>query len=738
MDKLITEDILKQIRLINYERSKTLLEQSVAGGPGSPGDLTVDYMNAQIGWDQSKADFEYLENKHEIQEFEKNIVQNCNSLINSKPGSESEKKAKKIFLILKNQIDSNGTKEQIILDALKLIDSAQTYMMLMVYIYGCYPKSTGMTILQFIQGQEFSLGANDPGGLMRNSPLWLGQEIQYQFNDYWLIEYEKILKKFNPDESYQKEYFQPDDTDWEIVGKAYLPPYTREVSHLLIPFLSVIMAIVPGTQGGSLTLTILLKEWVFRSAVMFGLESVDAAIYKWGDKNDYAAGLSLIFAFAGPLDAALSGLIKLYGAKLLQKVGSISKGLFKYEYSMIGAKFLTKGELELLANVTMYAKRYTRLTRLGLARQVTKRLIANASTSSSVVLQYVLQLMKFGMLATKFTTRLGLTIGGGFYTWDAIAKHMGICNTLPLALIESDWLILKALAKTGKYIQPFSTPCDQEAAYNKLKTIRTDDDLFIDLLETAKKENETYSTTYGYYNINVLIAQYVFYAAGLDDNWDKSNYILKNNILTINNSEIIKNVSMYTVWGKLIKTINNNNKSKVLTYDFGNLENVVIMKFTMFDNTIETGKLFVGDGLSATYNFNILGKPEWGIFDKPTEKLVTLYQKQNGLSVDGKIGPETLSKLILDIKTFRYGKIENLNNEDFDKIRVAEVKAVYDEYLKQKDKLLIDEKMVLDALEKDKANRAKLADDAADAITNADDMSTEEYEEIFGVYKSQK
>ena len=141
MDKLITEDILKQIRLINYERSKTLLEQSVAGGPGSPGGLTVDYMNAQIGWDKN-ADLEYLENLRKMTEFEKKIVQNCNSLINSKPGSESEKKAKKIFLILKNQIDSNGTKEQIILDALKLIDSAQTYMMLMVYIYGCYPQSS--------------------------------------------------------------------------------------------------------------------------------------------------------------------------------------------------------------------------------------------------------------------------------------------------------------------------------------------------------------------------------------------------------------------------------------------------------------------------------------------------------------------------------------------------------------------------------------------------------------------
>jgi len=702
MEKILNEELLKQIRLINYERSKTLFEQSVYTGPK----LFPPSINAN-----QDADLEYLENKMKI-------VQNCDSLIKSKPGSESEKKAKKIFLILKNQVDSNGTKEQIILDALKLIDSAQTYMMLMVYIYGCYPESYGMTILQFIQAQEFSLGSSNSS--LRHLPMGIaiGQKIQWEFNDSWLEAYQKILQKFNSEEKYEKESFDADDNSVNIGMKLVLPPYAREVAHIVIPILSIVISLIPGGQG--------VGAWLLRSSIMFGVEAVDAAIYKWGDKNDYAAGLALLFAFAGPLDNGLNLLVKNYGATLLKKIALNS-------IDRVGAVSLTKGELELLANITVYSAKYTKLTKIGLARQFTKQIITKAS-KSSVILAFILKLSKYGLLTTKFMGRMGLLIGGTFYTWDAIAKSLGICNTLPLSLAESDWLILKAVAKTGKYIQPFTTPCDQEAAYNKLKTIRTDDDLFIDLLETAKKENKTYSTTYGYYNINVLIAQYVFYAADLVDKLNTSIYSLKNNILTINNSEIIKNVSMYNVMGKLIKTINNNNNSKVLTYDFGNLKSVVIMKFTMFDNTIETGQLLVGAGLSEAHNFKILGKPEWGVFDKPTEKLVNIYQKQNGLSVDGKIGPETLSKLILDLKMFRYGKIENLNNEDFDKIRVAEVKAVYDEYLKQKDKLLLDEKIVLDALEKDKANRDKLADEASDAITNANNMSNEEFVEMFSRY----
>jgi hypothetical protein len=706
MDKLITEDILKQIRLINYERSKTLSEQSVIGAPNQG---TIRY----------RTDAEIQANM-DAEELQRNIDKNCNSLIKSTPRNESEKTGKKIFLILKNQIDSSGTKEQIILDALKLIDSQQTYIMLMIYIYGCYPQNYGMTVLQFIQSQEFSLGSFNSS--LRHLPMGMaiGQKIQWEFNDSWLEKYQKILQKFNSEEKYEKESFDADDNSVNIGMKLVLPPYAREVAHIVIPILSIVISLIPGGQG--------VGSWLLRSSIMFGVEAVDAAIYKWGDENDYAAGLALLFAFAGPLDNGLNLLVKNYGATLLKKIALNS-------IDRVGAVSLTKGELELLANITVYSAKYTKLTKIGLARQFTKQIITKAS-KSSVILAFILKLSKYGLLTTKFMGRMGLLIGGTFYTWDAIAKHLGICNTMPLnALTQTDWLILKAVGKAGKYIQPFTSPCDQAAVSDKLNAIRTDNDLFIDLLETAKKENKTYSTTYGYYNINVLIAQYVFYAADLVDKLNTSIYSLKNNILTINNSENIKNVSLYNVMGKLIKTINNNNNSKVLTYDFGNLKSVVIMKFTMFDNTIETGKLFVGAGLSETYNFKILGKPEWGVFDKPTEKLVNIYQKQNGLrSVDGKIGPETLSKLISDLKAKKYGVIKNLNNENFDKIRVAEVKAVYDEYLKQKDKLLIDEKIVLDALEKDKANRGKLADDVSDALENADNMSNEEFVEMFGKY----
>ena len=87
MDKLISEDILKQIRLISYERSKTLSEQSVIGAPN-------------FGTTPGKSDAE-IKADRERRETEKKIDQNCKSLLNATLTKDFEKTAKKVFLILK-------------------------------------------------------------------------------------------------------------------------------------------------------------------------------------------------------------------------------------------------------------------------------------------------------------------------------------------------------------------------------------------------------------------------------------------------------------------------------------------------------------------------------------------------------------------------------------------------------------------------------------------------------------
>lgn len=701
MDKLITEDILKQIRLINYERSKTLLEQSVIGAPNYG--TTTGKSDAEI-----KADIE----KRKI---EKKIDQNCKSLLNSPLTKESEKTAKKIFLILKTQIDTKGTKEEIILDALKLIKSKETYVALLVFIYGCYPQEQGKTILQFIQGQEFSLGSWG-SEWKRNTPTGLGQEIQWEFNDYWLEEYQKILQKFNPNETYDFEVPEFESDTIKSISKEVLPPFTREVAHIVLPILSIATSFIGVGVG--------IGAWLLKSGLSFGIESLDAAIYKYADEDDYAAGLALIFAFAGPLDSGLEMLVTKYGSSLIKKIA-----LKEVTFS--------KGELELAADVVANGGKYIRLSKLGMARQFTKQILTKASNSSDV-LNFILKLMKKGYLTANFTGRLGLMIGGSFYTWDAIAKNMGICNPAPLKMLtQSDWKILKAVGEAGKYIQPFTNSCEVESVIKKLESVRTDNSLFIQQLQKAKNENETFSTKYGYYNTDVLIIQFILIAAKLDSKLNVPNYNIKNNLLTINNSEDIDNLSMYSATGTLIKTINNKNKLKTLTYNFGNLKSIVIMRVTMFDQTTHTVKLFVGKDVtkSGIFSFGKIGSVKYGTFDKATEDLVKIYQKQNGLKVDGVVGSDTLAQLISDLKSKKYGTIKNITGENFDEIRISEVKETYDAYMKQKDKLLLDQKMVEEAQELDKNNRSKLVKDVTNGLKDTDKMSEEEFNQIFGKYK---
>ena len=76
------------------------------------------------------------------------------------------------------------------------------------------------------------------------------------------------------------------------------------------------------------------------------------------------------------------------------------------------------------------------------------------------------------------------------------------------------------------------------------------------------------------------------------------------------------------------------------------------------------------------------------------------------------------------------------NNENFDNIRIAEVTEEYNEYLKQKDKLILDEKSVADALEQNKNNKEALIKDITNGLQNADKLTDEQFKEIFGKYMS--
>ena len=202
----------------------------------------------------------------------------------------------------------------------------------------------------------------------------------------------------------------------------------------------------------------------------------------------------------------------------------------------------------------------------------------------------------------------------------------------------------------------------------------------------------------------------------------------------INNASIIKKVAFYTSTGTLLKSVDNK-ENDTLTISLAITKGVVIMKMsTVFGD--EVRKFVLGTGLSnKIYNTSSTAiEPNYGYFDSITEYLVKIYQKKNGLNSDGVVGNDTLNKLISDLKSKKYGTIPNYDSFDFDKIRVDLIRKEYDKYVKEKDQLLLDDKKIEDAYNKRDSFIDQESKKISEGISETNNLTDEEFEDIFGKY----
>ena len=172
------------------------------------------------------------------------------------------------------------------------------------------------------------------------------------------------------------------------------------------------------------------------------LEVTDAAKYQ-EEGNTYAAGLAFVFAMVGPLDAGLGSLIARYGDDILKKLAKKSTDF-------------TDDESKLLKELTD-TKRIAKLVKLGTMIKLVRQIMVRIK-NFKVFGMFILRLVNLGLISVGVLRKIGLMVGGTFITWDYIAYKYGIENTVPLsALKQSDWKILKYLGEAGDYLQPFTT-----------------------------------------------------------------------------------------------------------------------------------------------------------------------------------------------------------------------------------------------------------------------------------------
>jgi hypothetical protein len=107
--------------------------------------------------------------------------------------------------------------------------------------------------------------------------------------------------------------------------------------------------------------------------------------------------------------------------------------------------------------------------------------------------------------------------------------------------------------------------------------------------------------------------------------------------------------------------------------------------------------------LSSGNKSTILPSKGFGYFDENTKQMVELFQKRNGLRIDGVAGKEVLNKICLDVENKKYGEIRNYANKNlkslFDKeidlsnnvkSTEKEKEKVADAYDDQKEKIQTD------------------------------------------------
>ena len=631
----------------------------------------------------------------------KDSINNQNYWLNATP----EQISNTVFNTIKNEINSVSTDEDKIYYALKKLNF-KAYLLLLKKV-----KKLGYeTIIDWIQNEEFQAG-----------------EIGYEENKKWLKKYVDILIKFGDDpEGMWSNFRKFEDAagtpavgggEWASDVEASDEQLTS-AAHIFLPLASIVVSLVfPPT-------------WVALGVAAL-IELGDAALYMTVDEDPYAAGLAAIFAFV-PF-AQLKFLPSLY------KLGK--EGVIRFIKKLGLGKIddLIKEERQLYNEMVENYEKLSRMAKLNMAKKLTYLTLKSAKTAKDYI-SFLQKLVSKGLLEPESLGITGLLVGGTFYSWDALAKQMDLCNPAPLKMLTaSDWAILRKVGEAGNYVQPFTTSCEVDAIIDKLNSIKTDNGLFTELLTQAKDKNYILGKKYSSsFSTDVLILQYILKKGGYEKSIKQPYYSIKESkektTVLINNASIIKKVAFYTSTGTLLKSVDNK-ENDTLTISLAITKGVVIMKMsTVFGD--EVRKFVLGTGLSnKIYNTSSTAiEPNYGYFDSITEYLVKIYQKKNGLNSDGVVGNDTLNKLISDLKSKKYGTIPNYDSFDFDKIRVDLIRKEYDKYVKEKDQLLLDDKKIEEAYKKHQSLVDQESKKISDGIKETNNLTDEEFEDIFGKY----
>ncbi len=677
MEKILTEELLKQLRLMNYDRSKTLIEQITTPNKRNVKNLTLNNVDVDNLNPEKNTNLTGDKESNEIfNELKKalNYKTTLSSLRNVDEG--------KVVSIVKKINKENYM--PILFMVLKL-----GYNSIMDFIMTAFDKPSEWSEENYGKEDKFSLFQQ--GGVEKYA--------NYYNNDVYVFDISKHLRKFNEinegEGLYNVRYNEPQDLAMDSPGaRMGTNEELAEIAHVMLPIISVLLTF--GTTSWALT-------WI-----AFGIEVGDAAIYQFINKDPYMAGLALIFAFSGPVDNFLSPLVKKYGKSILLKLG----------------------RKEVLNTSEMATIRYVRANKVKLAAitisQIIKKYIKEfvlRTKSVKVFLGLVIWLVKKGFIASKFLTHMGLMVGGSFYTWDKIASVLGLCNSMKLEPLKgSDYKVLQLIGTTGPYLQPFTKGCNIEDG----KKIFAEEDKklmntrIIMMMDEVINNNLTLSTKYSQYKmVETILLQTTLKYFGFS-------YFVPDE------KKVEKSVEKGVKWSKE-KCLT----QFTMSLDMYKLSQHPECEQYLRPNkkiSKETEKLLSGKPVNDPnykMDYGVQKDFKWGYYDKQTENMVKEFQKKYNLSVDGVAGENTFKKIKQLVESLGDKSIPDYSKFSWDPKEIEKLRKKMIEKLRtfqQENKIDVSEEQIQESYDNEKTKIVEDLENANERINT--DFSDENLKEL--------
>jgi hypothetical protein len=732
MENILTEELKRQLSLINYDRGKTLLEQL------SDAKSIVQLMNENLYEEtESKTSSDYqnaieyvksLGSPSEIT-YNKNMSFNqvlswyainsikllTNHMINKNNIGNDYCFSLKIKSLSnapkKFSLDSFSTDEDFKLGLLKYINSSD--------IQEKKQRTIGNTIFLEDFYYNWSDIVKDWKDSYSKSPnettSTLFPDGWFNFMNYWFGTTNFILAKSKIDKLTTAASCEGDRLV-SLKSNDFInsPDELVYVLHRTLEGLSILASLFPGIPG-------------YVASAAFDL--IDASLYMWYDKDPFMAGLMVCFALI-PGDVIF---------RALPELTKFTKGSLKTFFD----KILNKGSVKFLESEKKLLKQigsrlFLREVYILIIKQTVNKFLGKIYLRGFIKL--ILFLVKKGYLLGSFLVKLGIYVGGIYLTWSEIAKMLGI--GVNDAINQSTKIMLDDLKPI--IIDNFNTSIGEKNVYSEksFKNYFSENVLYMQLflyhgnydtytenIDTNKLTNDQLNSLYN--TSKKIQNKFKFNSVEYKNG---TPYIRFNDTLKPELSELKK--------GDKIKITNSKlNGTWVVSKTEKNVDNEIMM-FSV-KQTYSTTRGFMDDeftkklnatcGLKETCsvtgdieviksdnNSNVITYDEllkkqakiedlkfkWGYYDNQTTKAIKNFQFKEGLSVDGSAGKNTLEKMVKLLKG-NFPKIKNVTNVDISKeiektmnklisdsesekkdITIQEVEIVYEE---QKESEVIDQ-----------------------------------------------